>query len=269
MPTTYAHYKFGLQVAERLPEDIRSIIEEYPELFYIGVHGPDILFYYNPLKSNDVVKLGNVIHAEPGLNFFTDSIKPMKKSKLNDKDLAYMYGFLCHYALDRACHGFIDDEVERTGISHTEIEAELDALMLTRDGFDATKRKVTGHIHPSKSNARVISKYFKGVSAFQVDVALRTWVVALDFMVTTCKAKRFAINTAFKLSGQYDFMHGLLMNLKPNKKCRPTVDRILELYDTAIPEAVEFIEDYIPVVQGEKDFSSLFDYSFDGRPSEK
>ena len=52
MPTTYAHYKFGKEVISALPRPLRSTVENHRELFDIGLHGPDILFYYHPMKRN-------------------------------------------------------------------------------------------------------------------------------------------------------------------------------------------------------------------------
>ena len=42
MPATYAHYRFGQEVRKDLPEKEKKIVEEFPELFMIGLHGPDI-----------------------------------------------------------------------------------------------------------------------------------------------------------------------------------------------------------------------------------
>ena len=52
MPSTYAHYIFGQQIRGRLSGYERKVIDKYPELFNIGLHGPDILFYYRPLCKN-------------------------------------------------------------------------------------------------------------------------------------------------------------------------------------------------------------------------
>ena len=54
MPSTYAHYIFGQQIRGRLSGYERKVIDKYPELFNIGLHGPDILFYYRPLCKNKV-----------------------------------------------------------------------------------------------------------------------------------------------------------------------------------------------------------------------
>ena len=55
MPTTYAHYKFGEEVIGALPRLLRSAIENNRELFDLGVHGPDLLFYYKALTKNPVM----------------------------------------------------------------------------------------------------------------------------------------------------------------------------------------------------------------------
>ena len=52
MPSTYAHYRMGQQVRSMLDGNEKKIVEKYPQLYLIGLHGPDILFYYKPLKSN-------------------------------------------------------------------------------------------------------------------------------------------------------------------------------------------------------------------------
>ena len=44
MPTSYAHYRFGQKVVGRLPEKYQYFAYEYPEYFYAGLHGPDVLF---------------------------------------------------------------------------------------------------------------------------------------------------------------------------------------------------------------------------------
>ena len=46
MPSTYAHRRFGANVLEHLPDEVRVQLEMNRELYDIGLHGPDLLFYY-------------------------------------------------------------------------------------------------------------------------------------------------------------------------------------------------------------------------------
>ena len=45
-------------------------LEAHRELYDIGLHGPDLLFYYHAEKSTPVAALGNAMHDEPGRMFF-------------------------------------------------------------------------------------------------------------------------------------------------------------------------------------------------------
>ena len=61
MPTTYAHDLFGKEVYKRLPSDMKALIRRHGDLYRIGLHGPDILFYYMVSK-NPVTQFGIELH---------------------------------------------------------------------------------------------------------------------------------------------------------------------------------------------------------------
>lgn len=66
MPTTYAHDLFGQKVYRQLPDQVKEIIRKNGELYRIGLHGPDIFFYYFIFK-NHVSSVGYRMHKEkPG-----------------------------------------------------------------------------------------------------------------------------------------------------------------------------------------------------------
>ena len=100
MPTTYAHYKFGKEVISALPRPLQSSIENNRELFDIGVHGPDLLFYYKALMKNPVNTQGYELHDKMADEFFNNAIEVIKKAEDPAAARAYIYGFICHYALD-------------------------------------------------------------------------------------------------------------------------------------------------------------------------
>ena len=45
MPSTYAHFCFGREVLAALPQEMQSLLWPEQNLFSIGLHGPDILFF--------------------------------------------------------------------------------------------------------------------------------------------------------------------------------------------------------------------------------
>ena len=121
MPSTYAHYLFGKKVLAALPDALASAVRQERALYDIGLHGPDLLFYYKPLGSNAVNRIGFGMHAEPAEKFFVSAAEIVKSG--TPADAAYAYGFVCHFALDAACHSYIENKIRLS--QKRECESEL------------------------------------------------------------------------------------------------------------------------------------------------
>ena len=48
MPAAYSHYRLGQLVLDELNQPLKHVLETNQDLFDIGLHGPDILFYNRP-----------------------------------------------------------------------------------------------------------------------------------------------------------------------------------------------------------------------------
>lgn len=137
MPAAYAHRNFGKEVYRALPPSISGLIDRYPELFGIGLQGPDILFYYHPSESQAYVLYGHNIHRKPASHFIQ-----FAQSKLNSMEEAdrlkgkvYLMGFLCHFMMDSHCHPIVRKNTLPGEISHREIEREFDRYLMEKDGI--------------------------------------------------------------------------------------------------------------------------------------
>lgn len=62
MPTTYAHDLFGKRVYRKLSAKLQHLIRSNGNLYRIGQHGPDILFYYF-ISKNPVTQYGVQMHG--------------------------------------------------------------------------------------------------------------------------------------------------------------------------------------------------------------
>ena len=51
MPAMYAHDTFGRKVAAKLPLSVKRPILQYPQMFRVGLQGPDVLFFTILLQS--------------------------------------------------------------------------------------------------------------------------------------------------------------------------------------------------------------------------
>ncbi len=130
MPSTYAHFKLGRDVKNRLIGAQRVIVDSQNDLYMIGLHGPDILFYHRPLVSDPVNAVGYSLHEKSGRSFFEQARDAVIVSENQAATLAYAYGVLCHFALDASCHAYVDEKIESSGVPHTEIEVEFDRMLM-------------------------------------------------------------------------------------------------------------------------------------------
>ncbi|MBP5282505.1 MAG: hypothetical protein J6Z22_08390, partial [Lachnospiraceae bacterium] len=132
-------------------------------------------------------------------------------------------------------------KIVESGVSHLEIESELDREILVREGKDPISTKVTGHLVPSGKNARVVSRFYEGITQEEIFKSMKDMVALLDYMVMPSKIKRAFFMTVLKLVGQYDYKHGLIINYEKNPDCNDSTEKLLTLMEDAVPLAVSLI----------------------------
>ena len=69
MPTTYTHDLFGKIVYKSLPDEQKQILRRNKDLYRIGQHGPDVLFYFM-ISKNPVSQFGVQMHHRDAASFF-------------------------------------------------------------------------------------------------------------------------------------------------------------------------------------------------------
>lgn len=268
MPSTYAHYRMGQEVLEQVSDPARSIIMKHKQLYDIGLHGPDILFYYHPLGTNPVNAIGYRLHERSGKYFFGKAAEIIEKAPDKEAALAYIYGFICHFALDSTCHGYIDEKIAQSGVSHTEIEVEFDRSLMIEDGKDPVRQELTKHIVPSMENAEVIAQFFSGTEPKQVKKALKGMIRNNQLLLAPSGLKRKMIYAILRLSGNYKEMHGLLVNFKANPACKDSTEKLHQMYAVAENRAVMLIDEYGKYMTKEVALNALYNYTFSGKEKE-
>ena len=79
MPSTYAHFRLGRELLPLLSGPLRAAADAYPQLYDIGLHGPDILFNHCPLVKTRINRMGYTIHARSGSEFFSISLEAVRR----------------------------------------------------------------------------------------------------------------------------------------------------------------------------------------------
>lgn len=260
MPATYAHQMFGDLVFAALPDAFRSRVAAEKDLFNIGLQGPDILFYYHPLKSNPVSRLGHEMHCESGRELFekalkesmafekelhtSSSVEKTQSGSLPEPAMIYLYGVLCHFSLDSTCHGYINQYEKDNGVSHCDIEGELDRYLIERAGKDPLKENLTKDFHASKRSAGFITPFYRGLPEKTIYSALKSFKGFHSLLYCPRDLKRNALYRGLKLIGQYEGLRGHIISKDANPACAGSDKEIEERIRLAVPLAVRLITQF-------------------------
>ena len=174
MPAAYTHYRFGRDVLALLPEELRGVITAHRALYDIGLHGPDIFFFYRPLGHNSVIRLGHALHTQSGETVLRRMMTLYDRNP-SPAAQAYLLGFLCHFALDSSCHGYVG-QMEALGVGHSLL--------------DPCTFNPTGHIKITGEGAAVIAAFFPQVTVREVEESVRSMVRVQKLLLPTSAAKR-------------------------------------------------------------------------------
>lgn len=231
MPTTYAHYRFGRDAYQALPQEDRDLIQRHRELFDFGIHGPDLLFYYRPLSSNRVNQTGYRSHERTGRDFFSQAARVAIDAPDPDAARAYLYGVLCHFALDRECHPYVGQK-EQTGVSHSAIEASFDRYLMEMDGLEPVTHNVTAHLRPSRESAAVIAPFYEPLTVREVYRAECSMRRYLKLLIASGAKRRFLLS-GMKLAGKSS-MGDMFIPLNPNPSCADSDAVLFSRYQEAL-----------------------------------
>ena len=266
MPSTYAHYRFGEKVLEKLPEEIRATVEKNRELYDIGQHGPDFFFFYKPFGKNSIQANGSRMHRTIFKSFLIPAAEKIRADNIKvekDKDLAYILGFICHYALDNACHGYIEKKIHVSGIRHNVIEGDFERYLLVKDGKDPVKEKIIdGILTPSPENAAVISSFFPGIPAKEIESALKQMVRFHHILYAPNAIKRNLLLAGLRITGLYGGVQGHVMRPKANPACADSSLRLYRLMELAEDRAVELILAFFEFLDGKTTLDDRFAGTF-------
>lgn len=244
MPTTYAHYKFGKEVISALPRPLQNSVEKNRELFDMGLHGPDLLFYYRPASKNAVNMQGYDLHDKMSDIFFENAANIIEKAENPGAARAYIYGVICHFALDSECHPYIEKMIKTSGISHSEIEMEFDRLLMKQDYINPLRHLSTGHIHPNMKNAEVIAPFYEELTPQLAYKCMKSMIFYHKLLLAPGRTKRRLLFGGMKLIRAYDGMHGMVMSLEPNPECKEYCQLLKRLFAGAVPLAAGLIIQY-------------------------
>ncbi len=261
MPSTYAHYTFGERILPGLPHSIQNIVAEHETAYHIGLHGPDILFYYHPLIKNPVNRAGHRIHKEPASFFLGHAAKAIRESE-DEKALAYILGFICHFVLDSRCHPYIEEVIKATTLSHSKIETEFDRSLMLKAGLDPLKYNPGAHIVPDRSLAAHIEKLYINITREQIYKSIVFMRHYTALLACPQNIVRCVIKGLMKITGNHSSIGEMIMDKTPDLRCSNTNHKLYALYNESVSLAVELVSEYYCGMEKNSELNEYFSHNF-------
>ena len=242
MPAVYAHRRFGEKVLAACQNDVaRTAIESYPDLYNIGLQGPDILFYYDPLRKNPYKAAGDAMHNAPAAPFFQAGAAHVNGRPEGQALLSYLLGFLCHFALDSECHSYVEYEIQRSGHGHIAIETALEGALMEADGVDWKTRNPAGYVVVNETTARTIARVLPA-GPKEVRTCLSNMKLTNRLLMPACGPKNYLTQRVLQLAGQWDTLGGLLIYALDRPAYARSCARLEQLAEGAVPVALELMD---------------------------
>lgn len=240
MPNYYAHLEFGRRVLDALPLPLRRTVEAEKEAFLIGLYGPDPLFF-SPRRR--VRQLGRALHRQ--------AVRPvaarLRQAMEENLPMAHGYaaGFLCHFALDSACHPYVGALSGRGEVTHGQIEAELDRLLMLRVGLNPMEDTPMPPIPVSPELEQVIRTAYPGVSPRQFQGGYDMFGRASRLLTLASGAGlRSAADRLARRHSACAPLRGVLLAREPDPICEQSSADLYMLLVDAVPSTVQVLADY-------------------------
>ena len=226
MPANYAHHRFGREVVKAMPAEARQCITRFRRMYDLGLHGPDIFFFYNPYWKTAVGDLGNQFHTMTGRDFFPAACRAANSEAAR----AYLYGLLAHYCLDSACHPFVNRLHSIGEAKHAVLESEFDRFLLVQDGEPEPEHYDIGKkLHLTRGECMTVAEFYPGATGGNISRCVRSMAFSTKFLSSGNPARRKALLDKLK-SGISDQM----IPAKENEELTFYVSELKALYDEAV-----------------------------------
>lgn len=230
MPSTYAHYRLGFRTLSHLDPKIQNLIRRNRQMFDLGLHGPDFLFYYNPFrKAEPTAALGSRIHHLTGREFFAPAARQLRLQPDEGAE-SYLFGVLGHFALDSLCRPYVNEMAGKSA-GHIEIEVEFDRVLLERDGKpDPYKQVLSKHIRlEKKEDAAKIARFYPDLKPAQVKKSIENMAWMEAALAAPKGLRRQIIGRGYLGNTVNEHM----MLLQENLRCAAYTPHLMALYTQA------------------------------------
>ena len=264
MPDYYTHLKFGQAVLSRLCEPLAEKLRREGAAFRLGCFGPDPLLFHRPLLPSAVRAEGRRAHRESAGRAL-ERLRPAVKAG-RPQAWGYAAGFLCHFALDSACHEYIETVDARGGVTHAGMEAELDRTMKAADGLDPLRESGLPAGRWPEGLWPVAALAYKGITPRQMRGSTAAFLRVSRLQTRAAGTRvQWMLNWLARHSVRCAPAEGAVLGRTPDPRCAETTEELLRRFGAAVEETPAQMEAFFRAVEADEPLAHWLDRNFSGR----
>lgn len=225
--------------------------------FLWGNFGPDPLYFGGRQLRERGLSLHNGSGGE-ALGIYRPSLaehKPYVRS--------FVAGYFLHFLLDSQLHPLIYEAMEQTGLTHRNLEGELDRRFLSRDKIACNA--AFPDVSLPEAFYMTAARMAPGTSPRDYRQSLTNFrLVSLGLTATTGTPLRFAANGLSRISG-IQGLRGAVLAREPEPCAVPWLFRLEGRYQETLKEAPQALEAFLKAMETGQPLSPMLDCNFSGR----
>ena len=207
------------------------------------------LFFYQPIRPNAVRREGIKMHRRSAL----PAVERLRQAIEDGVPMSTGYGagFLCHLALDSACHGYVDDRAADGPISHMASEGEYDRMLMERDGLNAAEQSPLPSAPANRAVWEAASQAFVHASPDQMRRAYRSMAFFSGFLARSNGRMTGKVIGAVSHMLPIPSAKGIALKETPHPSAQESNADLNRLLEAAIPETAEQITAFFQAISAE------------------
>ena len=133
MPASITHYLIAKTAERELPPELWTAVKVAPDYFFAGTQGPDVFFFYHPVRQN----LGKHLHRNDIYELFEGFLHALhaRAGEARTYALSYTLGYISHYCTDITFHPYVYKYLNEKGAhksEHQRMENDWDVYFVRK-----------------------------------------------------------------------------------------------------------------------------------------
>ena len=206
------------------------------------------------------------MHGEPAAKLMERGRMLVREAETKDERdemIAYLMGVACHFSLDNRVHAYVNAEEKRTGITHAEIETELERRLLEREHMRPLHSNLTCHLKITAQTVRASSRLFDE-DPIKVAKAIMSFRTMNRLFINSSERTKRLCCFLLRFTGSYGVIHGMFMRKQPTPGCEAITDHLEREFNEAVPKGAELLSDLLTYLRGKGPMPEIFQGNFNG-----